>query len=309
MRRYIQIALLLLGIGVVIVLLVPSPRSNNRVDAEAHRIFPASEPKEDSPPKRVRSALNVTARGPRADPTDPSTISQLAPAIRTYQFLEEEKERFEIGPNARRRIEALQRKLFLDDYAYAAMANPEMNCADAEAVLAQLPGMAESGVLKNATQPISVPQSAEGDFRKMSEHCRLLLDRSGNPGFSNILQLLERRLGVVSLEAQTFIDACIYVGMKSYLEDLIEEEVSHSAKILQRMKSTFGNNSRAVSSHVESTQREIDRNRQVLTSYRAVFERRLGRSGANDIGLLMDELSKLKLERAGRELSVPCPDR
>ena len=205
--------------------------------------------------------------------------------------------------NARVDLNGLKKKLFIDDYRFVAM-SLGMDCAGAEAAFDQVNGAIEV----RAERPVPDAGSAIGNVQSnaLADHCKRLIEESGNPGYSNIADVFVSRGIEGASQNQLFLDAVIYVAAKTDLEQVLEEDIRHDAGIRKRLDAEFGDQ-KIGEEWAKVAEESVSESTHVLDAYQSIFQRRLTRHlGAAGDGI-MEALGQLKLNNVNfLELSVPC---
>lgn len=312
-----------LGIGTLLVRLRPRATSGTH-DAEPAGAHPASATAErnaDAQVRRVggsRADSNHSASAPVAvDPDTPRTLLELpglALAVDSFRFVDSLKDSFPAVSNGRKRLEALQQKLFRDDLAFASSLDERISCDKASVLMESLkqsggdaggtPAMPPGDATSRSPLPAHLRSGA-----LVRVHDGLISD-ANQTGFSAIAGMLASRLNQAAAGSGAFQDACLYAGLRTYLEDILTQHERESAVMVRRLKDQFAaENPQVPEKFAKSSEAESQEYRQVLESYRAIFSRRMERWLGADGAEVITQLDRVKLPGVGSELSVPCGGR
>lgn len=138
----------------------------------------------------------------------------------------------------------------------------------------------------------------------IAEYYGRILD-SGNPGYNDILNALSSRDIRDVMNDQIFMDSMTYVGLKTYLEKLIEDEVKHGKGIQAQYEIMDGDSNRS-KAYAATVTNDVSEMTRILDSYRSVYQRRMTRQLGEKGSEVMDLLGSIKLSGVGMELGVPC---
>lgn len=228
--------------------------------------------------------------------------AKLALAMDTFGWIEREKEKFKSGSNGRKRLDGLQQKLFLNDYAYAARFS-DLKCEGAGEAFDQL--RASPKPIPSNQPPTAAAEALAPDDPLYERYSQLL--SSGTAGYSNILQSFTHTTAANPLRGQLFMDGCVYVGLKSYLEGVMADDARHSAAAVKALKTSPDRNGVSLSSSYQaSAAEESAEMKEVLRSYRALFQQRWASQLGDEAALILDRLDPLQLNATGPELTIPC---
>jgi hypothetical protein len=204
--------------------------------------------------------------------------------------------------NARKYLNGLKEKLFIDDYRFIAT-SLGVDCAGAKAAFDQVNGAIEV----RAKRPIPDGGSAMGNVQSnaLADHCKRMIEESGNPGYSNIAGVFLSRGIEDASQSQLLLDAMSYVAIKTYTEEELEEDIRHSAGMRKRLDAEFG--AGGGDGYAKAASETVSQLTQVLDAYKSVYQRRMTRHlGAAGDGI-MEALGQLKLNNVNfLELRVPC---
>jgi hypothetical protein len=104
---------------------------------------------------------------------------------------------------------------------------------------------------------------------------------------------------------QILMDSMTYVGLKTYLEQLIEDEVEHGKGIQAQFEIMDGDSNRS-KSYAATVTNDVSEMTRILDSYRSIYQRRMTRQLGEKGREVMDSLGSIKLSGVGMELGVPC---
>ena len=211
-------------------------------------------------------------------------IPQLSAAVTTYDHIDELKLELNPARNGYKQLEAVQRMMFIGDYVCATGGD----CEQAKAAFDELKNAPKIETM----EPAGLRQDLSG-WKKLQKHQAALL-KSVNPGYSNVLVTL--RAGsprMDPLDSQDFMDSILYVGMRTFAQGLISNEIAHSG-IIQTKE------------WQKTVDDEVADITGLINAYRKIFEKRLG-ADYDTSALVMDQLDQLKLTNADIDLRIPCP--
>ena len=240
---------------------------------------------------------------PLSPPSDVRSDSRFSGAIDTFDHIQLTMDKLpsKYG-NARKYLNGLKEKLFIDDYRFIAT-SLGVDCAGAKAAFDQVNGAIEV----RAERPIPDVGSAMGNVQSnaLADHCKRMIEESGNPGYSNIAGVFLSRGIEDASQSQLLLDAMSYVTFKTYTEEELEEDIRHSAGIRKRLDAEFGDG--GGDGYAKAASETVSQLTQVLDAYKSVYQRRMTKHlGAAGDGI-MEALGKLKLTGANiLEVGVPC---
>ena len=236
--------------------------------------------------------------------SDLRSDSRFSGAIDTFDHIQPTMDKLPLKyGTARKYLNGLKEKLFIDDYRFIAT-SLGVDCAGAKAAFDQVNGAIEV----RAERPVSDPGSAMGNVQSnaLADHCKRLIEESGNPGYSNIAGVFVSRGIEGASQNQPLLDAVIYVAAKTDLEQVLEEDIRHDAGIRKRLDAEFGDQ-KIGEEWAKVAEESVSESNHVLDAYQSIFQRRLTRHlGAAGDGI-MEALGQLKLNNVNfLELRVPC---
>jgi hypothetical protein len=241
---------------------------------------------------------------PLPPPSDVRSDSRFSGAIDTFDHIQLTMDKFpsKYG-NARKYLNGLKEKLFIDDYRFIAT-SLGVDCAVAKAAFDQVNGAIEV----RAERPVPDAGSAIGNVQSnaLADHCKRLIEESGNPGYSNVAGVFVSRGIEGASQNQLLLDAVIYVAAKTDLEQVLEENIRHDAGIRKQLDAEFGDQ-KTGEEWAKVAEESVSESAHVLDAYQSIFQRRLTRHlGAAGDGI-MEALGQLKLNNVNfLELRVPC---
>lgn len=241
---------------------------------------------------------------PLSPPSDVRSDSRFSGAIDTFDHIQLTMDKLpsKYG-NARKYLNGLKEKLFIDDYRFIA-ASLGVDCAGAKAAFDQVNGATEI----RAERPPPDAGAAMGNVQSnaLADHCKRLIEESGNPGYSNVAGVFVSRGIEGASQNQLLLDAVIYVAAKTDLEQVLEEDIRHDAGIRKRLDAEFGDQ-KIGEEWAKVAEESVSESNHVLDAYQSIFQRRLTRHlGAAGDGI-MEALGQLKLNNVNfLELRVPC---
>ena len=241
---------------------------------------------------------------PLPPPSDVRSDSRFSGAIDTFDHIQLTMDKLpsKYG-NARKYLNGLKEKLFIDDYRFIAT-SLGVDCAGAKAAFDQV----NAAIEVRAERPIPDVGSAMGNVQSnaLADHCKRMIEESGNPGYSNIAGVFVSRGIEGASQNQLLLDAVIYVAAKTDLEQVLEEDIRHDAGIRKRLDAEFGDQ-KIGEEWAKVAEESVSESTHVLDAYQSIFQRRLTRHlGAAGDGI-MEALGQLKLNNVNfLELRVPC---
>ena len=241
---------------------------------------------------------------PLPPPSDVRSDSRFSEAIDTFDHIQLTMDKLpsKYG-NARKYLNGLKEKLFIDDYRFIAT-SLGVDCAGAKAAFDQVNGATEI----RAERPPPDAGAAMGNVQSnaLADHCKRLIEESGNPGYSNVAGVFVSRGIEGASQNQLLLDAVIYVAAKTDLEQVLEENIRHDAGIRKQLDAEFGDQ-KTGKEWAKVAEESVSESTHVLDAYKSIFQRRLTRHlGAAGDGM-MEALGQLKLNNVNfLELRVPC---
>ncbi|MCP5522197.1 MAG: hypothetical protein H7A46_11695 [Verrucomicrobiales bacterium] len=222
--------------------------------------------------------------------------------------------------NARRQLEGLREKLFVDDWRLAAHYAPSIDASKAEEALASLidtPGTTEIAAVLDRYSRSAQP-AASGDGDSLADHYQRLLE-GRNPEYRQVAEVVDAHLSYPGQSAEDDLlkDAAMYVALRTQAIEWWEEtsnslstsEQSFTGKMKEGaggvqpeavagMGSFFQEAHEGLSQSFESQLGAIDQ----------VFDWRFSEKHGMDGKALIADLGRLSLRGAtGSDLSVPAP--
>lgn len=237
-------------------------------------------------------------------PSDVRSDSRFSGAIDTFDHIQLTINKFSSKDgNARKYLNGLKEKLFIDDYRFIAT-SLGVDCAGAKAAFDQVNGATEI----RAERPVPDAGAGMGNVQSnvLADHCKRLIEESGNPGYSNVAGVFLSRGIEGASQNQLLLDAVIYVAAKTDLEQVLEEDIRHDAGIRKRLDAEFGDQ-KTGEEWAKVAEESVSESTHVLDAYQSIFQQRMTRHlGAAGDGI-MEALGQLKLNNVNfLELRVPC---
>ena len=241
---------------------------------------------------------------PLSPPSDVRSDSRFSGAIDTFDHIQLTMDKLpsKYG-NARKYLNGLKEKLFIDDYRFIAT-SLGVDCAGAKAAFDQVNGATEI----RAERPPPDPGAAMGNVQSnaLADHCKRLIEESGNPGYSNVAGVFVSRGIEGASQNQLLLDAVIYVAAKTDLEQVLEENIRHDAGIRKQLDAEFGDQ-KTGEEWAKVAEESVSESTHVLDAYKSIFQRRLTRHLGAAGDDMMEALGQLKLNNVNfLELRVPC---
>ena len=241
---------------------------------------------------------------PLPPPSDVRSDSRFSEAIDTFDHIQLTMDKLpsKYG-NARKYLNGLKEKLFIDDYRFIAT-SLGVDCAGAKAAFDQVNGATE--IRAERPPPDAGAAMRNVQSNALADHCKRLIEESGNPGYSNVAGVFVSRGIEGASQNQLLLDAVIYVAAKTDLEQVLEEDIRHDAGIRKRLDAEFGDQ-KTGEEWAKVAEESVSESTHVLDAYQSIFQRRLTRHlGAAGDGI-MEALGQLKLNNVNfLELRVPC---
>lgn len=162
----------------------------------------------------------------------PASQPYIVRAIQTVQLVEQERGQFPAGSHGDRLLAGIGRKLFMDDWHYAALAMGELDPAQAEAAYqALMPNASntvERPVVTGAGQPVREPvqlaqtQLPAAASEALTEHTTGMVNATHNPVYGQVWEQVK----VYDPHAQTdlFKDALLFTAMYAQMNEWIQQE-------------------------------------------------------------------------------------
>lgn len=225
-------------------------------------------------------------------------------AIDTFKNIQSEINKTPPGvsnANKTKTLEALKKKIFIDDFRFIAM-SLGLDCSQAEAAFDKVNQSPIKTLDQTANDDVSGMRSPPSNV--IAEYYGRLLS-SGNPGYNDIINALSN-LDIRDVMNDTILmDSMTYVGLKTYLEQVIEDEIKHGKGIQDQYEVMDGNNSRS-KAYAATITNDVSEMTRTLDSYRSIYQRRMTRQLGEKGREVMDLLGSIKLSGVGMELGVPC---
>ncbi len=228
-------------------------------------------------------------------------------AVKSAQVIENEKRTFPKNSPGDRLLDGLQRKLFIDDYTYAALATGKMDSTRATEVFGKL--VEKLRQLQHVPVQLPSEEAARSDNHvadRMSSHYQALL-QSQNEGYSNVYKTVSAFSPNV-LSSDLFKDALAYVALRTEVNEWMDEEIKDRQTVLARQTEHIKNAQLAGTSSANYeavSQSQVANLMRVQGAYHNVFSFRLADNHGLEAGPVLTELDKLKLAGVGPELIVP----
>jgi len=241
---------------------------------------------------------------PLPPPSDVRSDSRFSEAIDTFDHIQLTMDKLPSKySNARKYLNGLKEKLFIDDYRFIAT-SLGVDCAGAKAAFDQVNGATE--IRAERPPPDAGAAMRNVQSNALADHCKRLIEESGNPGYSNVAGVFVSRGIEGASQNQLLLDAVIYVAAKTDLEQVLEEDIRHDAGIRKRLDAEFGDQ-KIGEEWAKVAEESVSESNHVLDAYQSIFQRRLTRHlGAAGDGI-MEALGQLKLNNVNfLELRVPC---
>jgi hypothetical protein len=161
-------------------------------------------------PQRKDSVLEIL-------PTPVSSPAQthLVWAIQSVQIVNRERQKFENGSQQERMLASLGKKLFVNDYRYAALATGAVEAEDAEPVYTAITGNMDT---LPPPEQLYTPDESMAGSPTLSERYQTLV-KSSNPAYREIWSLVSHY--DPAGETDLFMDALIFAAFNSSLDNLI----------------------------------------------------------------------------------------
>ncbi|MCE2827425.1 MAG: hypothetical protein LW626_10110 [Verrucomicrobium sp.] len=235
-------------------------------------------------------------------PVDVRNDPRFSSAIDTFDHVQLTTDRIPLEYiNARSYLNGLKKKLFIDDYRFIAM-SLGLDCGGAEAAFDQLissPGIHPVNPVPEAGSSMKNVQNSV-----LADRCKALIE-SRNPGYSNIAGVFLSRGIEDASQSQLLLDAMTFVAAKTETENVLKEDIRHSAGIRKRLDAEFG--AGGGDWYAEAASETVSEYTQVLDAYKSVYQRRMTRHLGAAGDSIMEALGGLELNNVNfLEVAVPC---
>ncbi len=247
-------------------------------------------------------------------------------AVRTAGCIEIEKRKFDAKTShGRTLLEGLRRKLFIDDFEYAALLTGKIDKSEAKPfynlVASQLEKMPDEELLKrgygaaaNSMETPSVESGKAGGGNQPPEkvaqlfrkHYALIFTGSAI-GYSEILQALRQHTDQDVLASDLFLDASIYVGVQTEIIDCVKQEKKENRAMDRQLLSQVKNPTERTNIAQRSKLLEEAGNglyAGIPEALKRIFEYRL-RERYQLNPAVLTSLDTCTLRQAGPELRIP----
>lgn len=292
-----------------------STRVFNRRDPDA--ITNESSPtNSEAEPGATRVALRSSALKESTDPYEqlfdeevPLEVRRiLASSARCAKLIAQERRGFAKNSPGDRLLHGLQRKLFVDDYAYACLLTDKLDPEKAgkayDEVTRKLEGFPDQPPVSGGSGNPRPTDSVS--VERMQEKYAEMLN-SQNPGYSNVLTLVAGYNASV-LNTDLFKDALSYVGLQTEVRQWIDVELEDTRKSLAKLRTGIKDAARlasAVSGLEDLSQGMVNDFQRLQASYRTVFTFRMVENHGMDGVSAVQNLDQANLPGAGPELTIP----
>ena len=245
------------------------------------------------------AALDLPARPPRhpaldllAEPAPSAAQPFIVRGIQTVQLIEQHRRRFPKDSHGARLLEGLARKLFMDDYRYAALATGEMDAAGAEAAYDALAARVSATTVYPAEFDMSVDlepvELSDHDLppltvERMAEHHAAFMSNAANPVYQTVWAAVEPY--DPSAQTDLYKDALLFAAQHAEMTEWIDREKKELLVAIDRMgeiSSDPDQFERSMQSHREMTDRMISEYAYVQEATQQIFEERFRARGIED---------------------------
>jgi hypothetical protein len=298
-------ALLALALALLMALIVPPlarreavaqplPRAANRVIAIIKRLLHR--------PTKLRAytgpMTNFLGQSVPA-PAEPYLVS----AVKCARQVDAEASKYPTNSHPYQLLKALEKKLFADDYAYAALAVG--SGMDRTNALAAYEKLAEQAV-PDRTAPLARIPEASAD---LEVYYSGIVNEGHTDAYWNIVQALSKYTRKNPLATDLFKDAALYAGLREQANGWIENVQAETDMLSKKHTEQLANEPTVLSNlntgfmgMQDQRKREF---KELQESYRKVLAYRLAdRHGLADPTLFAD-LNAIQLKNAGPELVIP----
>jgi hypothetical protein len=227
----------------------------------------------------------------------------LVSAVKCAKHIEEEAAKFPPNSHGYQMLKALERKLFLDDYAYAALvAGSGMDRTNG---LAAFEKINEQAVPEKTAPLGAIPEVAQN----LSSYYGQIVNYGHTGAYSNVVSVLGKYTDQNPLETDLFKDAALYASLREQANQWVERDQAETQRWVEHQSTVMPNNpakrEKLTSGFLALHSEEENDLRHLQEAYRNVFTYRLTeRDGLTNPALFTD-LDGVTLRNAGPELVIP----
>lgn len=302
-----------LGPGLLLVAFLPRLRmflaDDGHVDMDRESLSHQSRPADGPKAARPMEGPFFRDHGSGGE-LDASVQSLLDRAMSTALFVEKERRMFPPNTNGERLLAGLQRKLFNDDYLYAALITDRVDPSKVETVfegLRELMAREAATAETNMVRP-SLSQASSGPAvqHRWRSHYQALLE-SSNPGYRNVLKALDAHTSG-AMDSDLFKDAALYVGLRTTLQGWGQTERQETEELIARLTEQIPDaelRAKSIAGYVQVSQDAQEHLRSVEDAYRRIFRFRFEQNHGVKNERLWVELDLLSLLNSGPGLTIP----
>jgi hypothetical protein len=230
-----------------------------------------------------------------------AAVPYLASAVRCAKQVQIETAKYPSNDSRHQMLQSLERRLFEDDYAYAALVAGGMdrtNALEAFARIDQQPVPAKGA-------PLPPTEAAT----QLEHYYANIVDYGHSSGYSNVVQTLAKYTDRNPLQTDLFKDAALIPVEENQFNGWKDRFHSETDPMRAVQAEQFKDNPEALAgmqAALEAGQQGYDDTMsQLKESYRSIFAYRLAeRDGLTDRSLI-NALAAIKLPNAGPELIIP----
>jgi hypothetical protein len=222
--------------------------------------------------------------------------------------------------NTRRQLEALRRKLFIDDWRMAALYDPLLDADKSETAFARVleaEGTVDIATLFQTCQRTGKSEAILG-VADLTQHYQTLI-ASRNPGYQRLIEILDAYTSFPSefLHSDLLKDAALYAAERTQILDWWAEEENDLSHLASQSAQAMAKNQTAISPEAVSiadsffslaTSGLQDTMKSQLEANDRVFQWRFQRKYGLNAEALLTDLATVRLSGvSARDLSIPKP--
>jgi hypothetical protein len=230
-------------------------------------------------------------------------------AVQCAQIIEKERQVFSSNSGGPSQLDGLQRKLFMEDYAYAALATGKLDASQAGAAYEKLSANLKASPVAPSVTPVKDPLPVDQYAAdKLNAHYMTMFG-SENDSYSNVWRAVSS-FSPNATQTDLFMDALAYAALRCEAATWIETEKQHCQETLARMAKTMDDPARsavAMKSYSDLSNNEVNDLMLLQEAYRHVFAFRFANNHGLDPIPIMPVLDKIIVHNIGPELVIPQP--
>jgi hypothetical protein len=231
-------------------------------------------------------------------------------ALKSFELAELEKRRAEPGSYTQTLVAGCQRKLFLDDYNYAALISGG-DGARASGVysnlLEQAASMSDADLERQFSEPLDQVSSSGHEGAEQMQHFYSVALSSPNPGYSNVLEALRLVAPDDPTTSDLLKDGLTYVSARTQIAREIKEREADdqsTRKWLIENNADPTTRSNALARYDETRAQPTEKLQSSQQALTRLLADRLARNHGLDAETVIELLNRLSLSNVGPEIWI-----